>query len=108
MYSDQIEEGEIDMELLGIANMYQIEALRIVCERKLFNDLDVTNALDAWIGASLFKRNKFMVSCEKFIVPKWNEIQKTESFSRLMRENATGIANLMVKILNIKSTSNEI
>jgi hypothetical protein len=107
MYSDKIEEGEIDMELLGIANMYQIEALQIVCEGKLCSDLDVTNALDAWIGANLFERNKFMALCEEFIVPNWNEIQKTESFSRLMRKNAVGMANLMVKILNVKSNPNE-
>ena len=105
IYSDKLEEPEIDMELLGIANMYQIEALQISCERKLSNDLDVNNCMDCWVGANLFDRQTFLEICESFIIANWLEIQETESFTRVMKENSESIAPLIVKMLNIYSTS---
>ena len=107
MYSDKLEEDEIDMDLLGAANMYQVESLQIFCERTLCNDLDVNNVLDAWVGANLFKRHTFLEICESFIIPNWLEIQQTESFSRIKRANCEGIASLMVKMLNVHSNSKE-
>ena len=107
IYSDKAEEDGIDMDLLGIANMYQVEALQIVCERILCNELDVNNVLDAWVGANLFKRSNFVEICESFIISHWLDIQKTASFSRLMQENCEDIASLMFKMLNVHINSKE-
>ena len=101
VYSDNVEEDGIDMDLLGIANMYQLEALQIFCERRLSNDMDVNNVLDAWVGANLFKRATFLEICESFIIDNWSDIQKTEAFARIMKENCEDIASLMVKMLNV-------
>ena len=101
MYSDKVEEDEIDMDLLGIANMYQLEALQIYCERRLSNDMDVNNVLDAWMAANLFKRATFLEICESFIISNWSDIQKTEAFSRVMKENSEDFASLMVRMLNV-------
>ena len=107
LYSDKAEDKEIDMELLGIANMYQIEALQIICEKRLCNELDVNNVLDAWVGANLFRRCNFKELCEKFIFSNWLEVQKSESFSRLFQENCEGVGTLMIKLLSIHSNSKE-
>lgn len=101
LYSDKVEEDDFDMDLLGLANMYQIESLEIVCEKRLSNELEVNNVLDAWVGASLFKRNTFRDICEQFIKSHWLEIQNAESFSRLMKENGDAMLSLTVKLLNI-------
>ena len=99
IYSDDVDEDEIDMELLGIANMYQIEALQTICEKKLCDMLDHQNVLDAWMGANLFKREEFLKACESYLNTHWIEVKKTETFSRLMRENTEGMANLAIKML---------
>ena len=110
MYSDKIKEENVDMDLLGISNMYQVEALQHVCERQLSKELDVENVLDAWKGAHLFKREMFLHACEKFIVTNWEEVKKTDPFSRLLRENPDAVrdavATLAVKMLNIQATIN--
>ena len=105
MYSDKLKEDEVDMELLGASNMYQVESLQNFCEIKLCNELDVNNVLDAWVGANLFNRYTFLEICESFIISNWLEIQKTESFSRIMQENLDGMASLMLKLLNVHSNS---
>ena len=99
VYSDKVDENEIDMDLLAIANMYQIPSLENICERRLCNELNIDNVLDAWIGANLFKRNKFLRACEKFLSQNWSAVQETESFSRLMESNSKEMATLACKLL---------
>ena len=65
--------------------------------------LNIDNVVDAWLGAHLFQRKMFLNFCEKFIIANWKDIQETESFSRLLRENSAGISALMRKIINIHS-----
>ena len=101
MYCDKVNDDDIDMESLALANYYQLEALQIVCERKLCNELDATNALEAWAGADLFKRSKFKEICTTFICGKWSDVQKTDSYSEMMTENPRAMANLMAEMLNI-------
>ena len=101
MYCDKVKDEDIDMELLALANYCQLEALQIVCERKLCNELDATNALEAWVGADLFKRSKFKEICTTFICGKWSDVQKTDSYSQMMTENPRTMANLMAEMLNM-------
>lgn len=95
MYSDKIREQNVDMELLGISNMYQVEALQHVCERQLSKELDVENVCDAWMGAHLFKRDMFLHACEKFIIANWEEVKKTNPFSKLLRENPIAVNRML-------------
>ena len=99
MYSDKIRTQNIDMDLLGIANMYQVEALQHVCEKQLCNELNVTNVMDAWLGAHFLERYIFLNVCEKFVVENWEDVKKTDSFSKILRENPNAIATLTIKIL---------
>ena len=68
MYSDKVKPENIDMELLGISNMYQFEALQIVCEKHLSKELDPKNVMDAWMGAHLLERENFLEVCEEFVI----------------------------------------
>ena len=103
MYTDNLDESEseIDMDLLTLANMYQIEALQISCEKKLCNEISIDNVLDAWSSAYLLKRTNLLDRCETFIRKHWMAIQKTESMSRLIRDNSEAMASLMAKLLTI-------
>ena len=88
MYSDKVKPENIDMELLGISNMYQFEALQIVCEKHLSKELDPKNVMDAWMGAHLLEREIFLEVCEEFVISNWDEVQKTDSFKKsLSRES---------------------
>ena len=108
MYSDKVKADNVDMELLGISNMYQVEALQVVCEKHLSKELVTNNVLDAWLGAHLFKRELFLELCEKFIISNWEDVQKTDSFSKILRENSQAMATLTIKMLNnIKASSEE-
>ena len=97
LYSNKVDEDDIDMDLLAISNMYQIESLQNICERRLCNELDNNNVLDAWMGANLFKRSKFLHACEKFLDKNWFAVQETESFSRIMKERHKEMATLAIK-----------
>ena len=101
IYSDKVKDEDIDMDLLTVANYCQLEALQIVCERKLCNELDATNALEAWIGADLLKRSTFKEICTTFICDKWSDVQKTDSYSQMMTENTGAMASLMAELLTI-------
>ena len=101
IYSDKVKEEDIDMDLLTVANYCQLEALQIVCERKLCNELDATNVLEAWIGADLLKRSTFKEICTTFICGKWSDVQKTDSYSQMMTENTGAMASLMAELLTI-------
>ena len=107
MYTDVVPEdgSEIDMDLLAIANKYQIKSLKSICERKLCEELDVNNTLDAWIGANLFDCNNLLASCENFLSKYWLDVQETESFERLRKENCEGMCKLTVKMLNLNAKS---
>ena len=101
MYCDKVKDEDIDMELLALANYCQLEPLQIVCERKLCNELDATNAIEALVGADLLKRYKFKEICLTFICAKWSDVQKTDSYSQMMTENPKAMANLMAEMLNM-------
>ena len=103
IYSDKLPDEDIDMELLALSNYYQLEALQIVCERKLCNELNPSNAIDAWIGADLLERSKFREICRTFIYGNWSDVQKTNSYSRSMRDNPGAMARLMAEMLNIQT-----
>ena len=103
IYSDKHPDEDIDMELLALSNYYQLEALQIVCERKLCNELNPSNVIDAWIGADLFERSKFREICATFVYGNWSDLQKTDSYSRSMRDNPGAMARLMAEMLNIQT-----
>ena len=103
IYSDKLPDEDIDMELLALSNYYQLEALQIVCERKLCNELNPSNVIDAWIGADLFERSKFREICATFVYGNWSDLQKTDSYSRSMRDNPGAMARLMAEMLNIQT-----
>ena len=101
IYSDKVDNAIIDMDLLAIANYLGLETLQVLCERELCNQLDVSNALDAWMNAYMFSRPHFEEICEKYISSKWKEVQCSDSFSRLKKENPEGMLELTVKMLNL-------
>ena len=107
MYSDKVKSENIDMDLLGISNMYQVEALQVVCENHLSEELDPENVFEAWMGAHLLRREIFLEVCEDFIISNWDSVQRTDSFKKSLRENPDVVANLMIKIFNCVQPSSK-
>ena len=108
IYTDTVDEDEIDIDLLAIADMYQIDGLKIACEKNICKDLDVNNVLDAWIGANKFNCNMLLNSCKDFLFDYWLDVQMTKSFSRLMKENGDDMKTLAVMIANMYANSKAI
>ena len=100
LYSDKIEDSEINMDLLALSNMFQVESLQSLCEKKMCAMLTNENVMDAWMGANLLKRAVLLEACEKYLETQWSDVKKTESFEMAMKSNPEEIASLVIKMLD--------
>ena len=100
LYSDKIEDSEINMDLLALSNMFQVESLQSLCEKKMCAMLTNENVMDAWMGANLLKRAVLLEACEKYLETQWSDVKKTESFEMAMKSNPEDIASLVIKMLD--------
>jgi hypothetical protein len=103
IYTDNLNKWtEVDIDLLAIANTYEITSLQIYCEKKLCEELDIGNVLDAWIGADFLSCKRFSKACEDFILAKRIDVNKNESFSKLIKAYPEKIAILTTNLLSAK------
>merc|ERR1712150_220210 len=90
IYSDEIKnpEDNIDVELLNIADKYQIQALRNLCENTLSRNVNIDNVLDAWKSAYLLNASKLLDASETFISRNWDLIKSSKQFINMQKEDS--------------------
>lgn len=93
LYSGKVEEMDekLAMELLKAADMYQIEGLQKICVGKVEDAVTVENAAMVCQVAEMHKSLRLKQYCINFISRNFREVIHTESFLRLMGEDAKGL-----------------
>jgi len=103
IYTDSLSEEEqscIDFDLLAIANKYDINPLKSICEENLCQDVGVDNVLDAWRSANFLESQSILDFCETFVKAHWTAVKKSEGYDKLMRENGADLAKLFSKVMD--------
>ena len=101
MYFDKIDaEDEINMDLLAISNIFQFESLQSFCERNMCDMLTDDNVMEAWIGANMLERNVLRDACETYLESRWLEVEKTESYTSILKNNPEHVASLALKMVH--------
>lgn len=89
IYTDRIISLEVDQieELLAAADRYQLERLKIICERKLCQFITVTNVCSILVRADMHGSGYLKEKCLEFINHNCLQVTETESWNLLAEEH---------------------
>ena len=54
----------------------------------------------AWMSASLIESQTMLKSCERFIRTNWGEVQKSDFFIRILKENKISMLKLIASAID--------
>lgn len=75
IYTDFVNDFEIDAELFVASEKYAIERLRFLCENNLCKKIDVSNAADLYRLAYLHEASRWQKYCENLAFTFYKEIK---------------------------------
>eukprot|EP01113_Clastostelium_recurvatum_P048894 TRINITY_DN8981_c0_g2_i2.p2 TRINITY_DN8981_c0_g2~~TRINITY_DN8981_c0_g2_i2.p2 ORF type:complete len:159 (+),score=26.03 TRINITY_DN8981_c0_g2_i2:680-1156(+) len=73
--------------LLGAADMYDITALRLLCEKHITSSLAVHNAAESLHHADRYRLPRLKDTCIKFIAANYLKVINTEGYKTVLRTN---------------------
>ncbi|XP_026291554.2 speckle-type POZ protein homolog isoform X4 [Frankliniella occidentalis] len=86
LYSGQVQDFEqMELQVMLIADRYQVEGLKVLCQREMFDKVNTANVLDTLVladkvNAVLLKKNALSVAVDKIGVvmtsPAWKDFHK--------------------------------
>ena len=88
---------EMVHDLFCIADQYQIERLKQLCEKQLWKDIDVKNVVDTLLLAMTHDLIRLKRRCTRFITDHIAEIMKTKEWEKLKSTNVE-LADMFVTI----------
>lgn len=96
LYTDEIEMSlELAMDLFVAADLFGVERLKRLCEKKIFGSIGVDSAARILVAASKHHATELRQSCLDFILRNFDAISKTAGFEEMGRNNV----ELMFEIL---------
>ncbi|ETO29533.1 hypothetical protein RFI_07589 [Reticulomyxa filosa] len=110
MYTETIEPRDIDrIQLLVLADKYQIKRLILLCLNDLKNDINIDNCIDLLILSHRLSHIPLAVSvknyCVEFITKNLNEVTKTNAFHKLKKNEFVNIMLEYIQTKNLSATS---
>lgn len=85
MYTDTVNENEIDCDLLAAADKYQVLRLKAICERSIACKMTVNVAFKDAISSYLHGSDVFQREVVKYIGKNWAEISSTSSSEEIKK-----------------------
>lgn len=87
IYTDRTEVEGIEniVELFEVADLYNIERLKYICEKQIFNLIDMENAPAILSSADKRGAHKLREYAMNFIIKNFDQVSKTKAFEDLMR-----------------------
>ncbi|XP_065204205.1 speckle-type POZ protein-like [Planococcus citri] len=82
MYTDKTPNREIVTELFVVADKYQVEGLRILCEEIILKELSVENAIDLLFFADLHRAERLVTQVAFYIKTNPADIMSTQSWKK--------------------------
>jgi len=97
IYSGMLDDSklDVDMDLLAIADKYGLKTLKDLCERKLSNELEFGNVLDAWMAAKMVNAKILLNSCEIFINDNYEKVSSSKTMKPHLEQNPEKMFELM-------------
>jgi len=78
LYTDDVKDNMIDIELLEAADKYKIDRLKAVCEKSLGSQLTIANSTEIGISAHLHGSKQFEHEVIKFLSENWREVRNVQ------------------------------
>ena len=98
MYTHDIKDEDVCIDLLVLADQYDIETLRKIAVPKIIQQLDRDNCLDVFICAKLHKYEDVETAAFKAIFTDVEFILERSRLKTLIKEYPEEMANLMVRV----------
>ncbi|XP_057320397.1 kelch-like protein 24 [Microplitis mediator] len=89
------EDVDTALKMLELANMYQINKLKDICEQTLLNNIKVDNVLVILVAADDFNAQKLVDESIKFMVNNRKEIVKLPGFKDLLKTKTEVMYNFI-------------
>jgi SpoVK/Ycf46/Vps4 family AAA+-type ATPase len=105
LYTGQIENFNktVALEVLGLADAYNIENLKILCENTLIHNVDNENVADYLIESHSFSAHELKKFCMEYLMKNFSEVQDTKGFENL--EHVPSLLMEVTKNIAFKSSS---
>ena len=86
IYTDDVKKSMIGPKLLAAAQRYDIQRLKLRCERFLLDKIDVSNCLECWIVANYHEAKVLERATIRFIARNWASVKETENFNTIVKD----------------------
>jgi hypothetical protein len=96
----QVEEDYVSVDLLMVANKYNIQKLMSACQEHLLEIMDNTNAMDIMVAAYLNDNTEMLKTCTEYVIRNRAQVMKNERWKEIKRshpELATSIVETMLE-----------
>lgn len=75
---------DLGMKLFFAADLFGLEELKVLCERRLLDGLTIHNVSDVLKNAESHNASRLRESCVSYIVKYFDQVSRTESFGKLV------------------------
>jgi len=72
-----------DLDLLALADKYNVGILKTACEKELISKLDKSNVVGMWIGSDLYQAEDLYKAALDYLVNNWDIIEELEGYKSL-------------------------
>jgi len=84
LYTDRTElTGDNVVDLLALANQYNVPRLTQLCEQHIVSNMDNTNVCNLYQIADLYQADQLKLYCKSFIKKEYNTVRQTDDFTNL-------------------------
>ena len=95
IYTDQVKEDDLTIELLSAADKYNIPVLIKKCENKFCEIISVANAAECFLAAYLHQANALKDVATKFIVENYEEVKKTDEMNLIVQQHPRALMEII-------------
>lgn len=83
IYTDEVNKEEVDTELLSLADYFEIERLKAICEKHLLEGITLDNAASLSISAYLQGSDEFEQEVFRYMKKHWRKIKSSNDFEKI-------------------------
>ena len=104
MYKERVwnERSDINVELLRLADKYNVMSLVDVCVEHLEEHLSLENALDVLITSHLINHKDLFDAASNYVCENRRYLVKTDSWKELMETDPKLANDIVMKMLNLQ------
>ena len=78
LYTRQVKKCDIDLQLFYAADKYEVDHLKVQCEKELTNNISLERIVELAVAASLCGSEDFKSHVFGFLAKQWNNIQNSD------------------------------